>query len=70
LWTQTKDNVGVLTEAAPKHAPEGLRDFLDPVIVEMDPDEAPEEMFKVGLPNFKRCLRWASLICLRRDFLT
>lgn len=46
LWNLTPDNLSAIHKNARKHVP-SLREFLNPVVEEMDPEEGIEEQYKV-----------------------
>ena len=47
LWNITRDNVSCLKGEANRRKAPSLKEFLAPVIMEMDPDEGIEEAYKV-----------------------
>jgi hypothetical protein len=50
LWNITRDNTSCLKAENRRKTP-SLQEFLEPVIGEMDPEEAVEEMYKVPCAN-------------------
>lgn len=54
LWNISRDNLSCLKGQNRRKTP-NLADFLEPVITEMDPEEAVEEMYKVPLQSPENC---------------
>ena len=53
LWNLTSDNLSAIQKPFRKPVP-SLREFLDPVIQEMDPEQGIEDQYKVGFqPSLK-----------------
>jgi hypothetical protein len=50
LRNACKDNVSCLTGKGNKRAAPQFREFMEPVITEMDPEECVEEQYKVRVP--------------------
>lgn len=47
LWNITRDNVSCLKGEANRRKAPSLKEFLAPVIMEMDPEEGIEDQYKV-----------------------
>lgn len=47
LWNLTPDNLSAISKETRRHKP-SLREFLEPVVAEMDPEDGIEEQYKVG----------------------
>ena len=61
LWNQTPDNLSCLRDGA-RGRPPPLREFLEPVVAAMDPEQGIDEAYKVRWPKGAACCGWVHVL--------